>query len=130
MWSLAALMMLPAVFTSSGKSTPSGLRGTGLAELAEPAGFTVGGIQYGIASKHVRDQGLKSDPDVIFAEDFEVAEVKDLEKRGWVPRWGPGLWANGRGEKRGWKYYEITAEPGVAFTGKRCLKKSITPEVV
>jgi len=99
--------------------------GTGLAERAEPEGFTVDGVQYGIASKYVRDKGLADDPDVILFEDFEVDELADLEKRRWVPRNGSGRYDTGTGEKQGWKYYSIASEPGVAFAGTRCMKKSI-----
>ena len=100
--------------------------GTGLGEPAEPAGFTVDGMQYGVASKYARDEGLDDDPDVILFEGFEVESLSALEAKGWVPRHGPGLWTDGTREKLGWKYYEITAEPEAAFAGKSCLKKSIT----
>jgi len=112
--------------SNSGESPLHGNEGTGLAELAEPAGFTVGGVQHGIASKYTRDAGLTDDPDVILFEDFEVDSIAALDAKGWVPRHGPGLWKDGTGEKLGWKYCEIRGEAGTPFAGNRCLKKSIT----
>ena len=108
------------------KSISFGSKGTRLGELVEPAGFTLDGVQHGIASKYVRDEGLQDDPDVILFENFEVESLSALDAKGWVPRHGPGLWTDGTGEKLGWKYYEISAEPGNAFAGKGCPKKYIT----
>jgi hypothetical protein len=121
----AVVLVAASLGVPGGSRHLHGAEGTGLAEEAEPAGFTVDGVQYGIASKYARDEGLARDPNVIFFEDFEVADLSELEKRGWVPRWGPGLWTNGKGEERGWGYYEVFQEPGQAFAGKTCLKKSI-----
>jgi len=124
---LGAVALVGALTLAGPVGAPSlyGVDGSGLAESAEPEGFTVDGVQYGIASKYVRDAGLQGDPDVILFEGFEVPDLAELEKHGWVPRWGPGLYVDGTGEKLGWKYYEIAAEPGVPFAGKRCLRKSI-----
>jgi len=80
---------------------------------------------FGIANRYLNDRGIEKDPDVIFFEDFEVGELMELERRGWSPRWGPGLWANGTREKKGWKYYEIDDAAGAAFAGEKCLKKRL-----
>ena len=113
---MRTVMTLTLVCTFVGASTPAesfsfAAEGTGLGEQAEPAGFTVDRVQYGIASKYVRDEGLEGDPDVILFEQFEVESLSAQEAEGWVPRHGPGLWKDGTGEKLGWKYYEITAAP-------------------
>jgi hypothetical protein len=72
---MRTVMSLTMVCMFVTASTPAeslsfGSEGTGLGELAEPAGFTLDGVQYGIASKYVRDEGLQDDPDVILFENF------------------------------------------------------------
>jgi len=79
----------------------------------------------GIAARYPKDVGIARDPDVIFSEDFEIGDMLAVERRGWSPRWGPGLWVDGTQEKKGWKYYEVDASAGAAFAGGKCLKKRL-----
>jgi hypothetical protein len=90
--------------------------GAPVAEEAKPEG---------LARKHPGDAGIGAAPDVLLFEDYEESGLADLEKRGWVPRLGPGLWVDGTGEKPGWGKFELA---GGAFSGERCLKMTAVKE--
>jgi hypothetical protein len=65
--------------------------------------------QYGIAARYPNDLGLEKDPDVLLFEDYELADVEDLRKRGWDWNRGHvGVWG-------------LTDEPAHVFAGRKSL---------
>jgi hypothetical protein len=65
--------------------------------------------EYGVAARYPNDLSLEKDPDVILFEDYELADVEELRKRGWDWNRGHvGVWA-------------LTNEAAHVFAGKRSL---------
>lgn len=47
-------------------------------------GLGTGGVEYGIAAKYVRDNGIKGNPSVLFAENFEESSIDEMINTNWI----------------------------------------------
>ncbi|NQT38797.1 MAG: hypothetical protein HQ581_14980, partial [Planctomycetes bacterium] len=66
----------------------------------------------GIAAGYPNDEGIGEDPAVILCEDYELPSIDALKDRGW--RWS--TYTKG--------VYRLSADPSLAFGGRRCLVKN------